>query len=283
MYFNEQETQHPIISTGDYKDREAMLHRQDRVWYFAYGSNMDVARMLTRNAPFTRRIKGRVGGHRLVFNKISGKYPGHGVANVIEEWGFDVVGVLYEVDRPGIEALDGHEGVRGGHYIRTEMMVQLDDGTAVNANVYVAHPDMVEEGLTPHEDYFYHLKQGIDILGEGGTDYLKQALVEARISGDGRFLSEQDLPRVKEDDSEFDIETMALPVLINGFKSKIFLRDDLWSTRVIFSCDPADVQHFRDMGLNVAADGSFGTNEFQFIRKGILEVVFVRLVVELDR
>jgi hypothetical protein len=76
---------------------------------------------------------------------------------------------------------------------------------------------------------------------------------------------------------------MALPVLINGFKSKIFLRDDLWSTRVIFSCDPADVQHFRDMGLNVAADGSFGTNEFQFIRKGILEVVFVRLVVELDR
>ena len=41
MYFNEQETQHPIISTGDYKDREAMLHRQDRVWYFAYGSNMD--------------------------------------------------------------------------------------------------------------------------------------------------------------------------------------------------------------------------------------------------
>ena len=41
MYFNEQETQHPIISTGDYKYREAMLHRQDRVWYFAYGSNMD--------------------------------------------------------------------------------------------------------------------------------------------------------------------------------------------------------------------------------------------------
>ena len=280
MYFNEQETQHPIISTGDYKDREAMLHRQDRVWYFAYGSNMNLQRMMNRSAYFTQRKRGRLHGHRLVFNKISGTYPGHGVANVVAEWGYDVVGVLYEVDRPGIEALDEFEFVRQGHYIRTEMMVQLDDGTAVNAYVYVAHPDMVEDGLTPHKKYFYHLKQGIDILGVGGADYLKQARLEVRVTDDERFLSEQDLPRVKEDDSEFDMETMALPVLINGFKSKVFLRDDLWSTRVIFSCDPEDIENFRDMGLNVADEGYFGTNEFQFIRKGILEIAFVRAVLE---
>jgi hypothetical protein len=36
------------------------------------------------------------------------------------------------------------------------------------------------------------------------------------------------------------------------------------------------------MGLNVADDGSFGTKKFQFIRRGILEVVDVRVVVELD-
>jgi len=280
MYFNEQETQHPIISTGDYKDREAMLHRQDRVWYFAYGSNMDVARMLTRNAPFTRRIKGRVGGHRLVFNKISDSNPGFGFANIIPEQGYDVMGVLYEVNADGLLQLDKYEGVRGGHYFRCQMSVSMDDGTTVEATVYLAHPNKVEDGLTPHEDYFYHLKQGIDILGEGGADYLKQALVEARISGDGRFLSEQDLPRVKEDDSEFDIETMALPVLINGFKSKIFLRDDLWSTRVIFSCDPEDIENFRNMGFNMDDDGFFGTKKFQFIRRGILELDYQRLVVE---
>jgi hypothetical protein len=51
---------------------------------------------------------------------------------------------------------------------------------------------------------------------------------------------------------------------------------------LVFACDPVDVQHFRDMGINVADDGSFGTKKFQFIRRGILEVVDVRLVVERD-
>jgi hypothetical protein len=74
-----------------------------------------------------------------------------------------------------------------------------------------------------------------------------------------------------------------MSVLMNGFKAKVFLRDDLWSTRVIFSCDPADIENFRDMGLNVADDGSFGTKKFQFIRRGILEVVDVRIVVERGR
>lgn len=279
MYFNEHETRHAIIPTGDFKDLARFLNPTDRVWYFAYGSNMNLQRMMDRSAYFTQRKRGILHGHRLVFNKISGAYPGHGVANVVAERGYDVVGVLYEVDRPGIEALDGFEGVRGGHYIRTEMMVQLNDGTAVNAYVYVAHPDMVEDGLTPHEDYFYHLEQGLDLLGEGGADYLKLARLEARVTDDERFLSELDLPRVNEDDSEFDMETMALPVLINGFNSKLFLRDDLWSTRLIFSCDPADIENFRDMGLNVDDDGFYGTKYFDFLRRGVLMVVDVRVLV----
>jgi hypothetical protein len=72
----------------------------------------------------------------------------------------------------------------------------------------------------------------------------------------------------------------AMPVMMNGFKSKVFLRDDTWSTRLVFACDPVDVQHFRDMGINVADDGFFGTKYFDFIRRGILEVVDIRVVVE---
>jgi hypothetical protein len=41
-----------------------------------------------------------------------------------------------------------------------------------------------------------------------------------------------------------------------------------------------DVQHFRVMGLNMDDDGFFGTKYFDFIRRGILEVVDVRMVVE---
>lgn len=283
MYFNEHETRHNIISTGDFKDLASVLNATDRVWYFAYGSNMDLDRMLTRKAPFTQRKRGVVYGHRLVFNKISGKYPGHGVANVVADVGFDVMGVLYEVDFAGIKALDGFEGVGGGHYIRTEMMVQLNDGTAVNAYVYVAHPGKVKDGLTPTDDYFYHLEQGLDLLGEGGADYLKQARLEARVCDDSRFLAEADLPRFGDEDCEVEAFSMAMPVLMNGFKAKVFLRDGTWSTRLVFVCDLADVHHFREMGLNVDDDGSFATKKFQFIRRGILEVVDVRLVVERGR
>ena len=282
MYFNEHETRHAIIPTGDFKDLARFLNPTDRVWYFAYGSNMNLQRMMDRSAYFTQRKRGILHGHRLVFNKISGAYPGHGVANVVAERGYDVVGVLYEVDRPGIEALDGFEGVRGGHYIRTEMMVQLNDGNAVNAYVYVAHPNKVEDGLTPHDDYFYHLEQGLDLLGEGGADYLKQARLEARVTDDERFLSEVDLPRVGDEGCEGDAFSKAMSVLMNGFKAKVFLSDDTWSTRLVFTCDPEDVQYFRDMGLNVADDGSFATKKFQFIRRGILEVVDIRVVVERD-
>jgi hypothetical protein len=49
---------------------------------------------------------------------------------------------------------------------------------------------------------------------------------------------------------------------------------------LVFACDPTDLQHFRDMGLNVADDGSFGTKKFQFIRRGILEVGGIRFVLQ---
>ena len=48
--------------------------------------------------------------HRLVFNKVTSTYPGHGVAIVLLERGFEVRGILYEVDRADIAALYGFGG-----------------------------------------------------------------------------------------------------------------------------------------------------------------------------
>lgn len=282
MYFNEHETRHAIIPTGDFADCSRFLSASDRCWYFAYGSNMNVDRMLERGAPFTQRKRGMMVDHRLVFNKVTSTYPGHGVANVVPERGFEVRGILYEVDRAGIAALDGFEGVRGGHYTRVTMPMAMGDGTAVDAFVYVAHPDRVEEGLTPHEDYLYHLEKGLDLLGEGGAEYLKAARLEARVTDDECFLSEADLPRVGDEDCEGDAFSKAMSVLMNGFKAKVFLRDDTWSTRLVFACDPVDVQHFRNMGLNVDDDGFYGTKYFDFLRRGILLLGDVRVVVERD-
>jgi gamma-glutamylcyclotransferase (GGCT)/AIG2-like uncharacterized protein YtfP len=283
MYFNEHETQHSIIPTGDFADHQSFIQNGERVWYFAYGSNMNVARMLERGAPFTQRKRGTVWAHRLVFNKISGTYPGHGVANIVPEGGFEVRGVLYEVDRKGIAALDGYEGVASGHYVRQKMQISMEGGEVVEAYVYLAHPDRVEEGLTPRDDYFYHLEQGVDMLGDDGADYLQQALRFCALSDDDRFLSEEDLPRAKEDEADFDRSTMALPVLMNGYKARIFLRDDLWSTRVIFWCNTEDIEHFRNMGLNMDDEGYFGTKKFSFLRKGVLEISAVRVMLEISK
>jgi hypothetical protein len=127
------------------------------------------------------------------------------------------------------------------------------------------------------------LEQGLDLLGEGGADYLKQARLEARVTDDECFLAEADLPRVGDEGCEGDAFSRAMSVLMNGFKAKVFLRDGTWSTRLVFACDPVDVQHFRDMGLNVADDGSFGTKKFQFIRRGIIRIGEKISILELIR
>ena len=145
--------------------------------------------------------------------------------------------------------------------------------------MYVANPNNVEDRLTRHVDYFYHLEQGLGLLGAGWADYLKQARLEARDCDDSRFLAEVDFPRVGDEDCGGDAFSKAMPVLMNGLKAKVFLRDDTRSTRLVFACDPADVQHFGDMGLNMDDDGSFCTKKSQFNRRGILEIGFVRVVV----
>ena len=283
MYFNEQETQHPIISTGDYKDREAMLHRQDRVWYFAYGSNMDVARMLKRDAHFTRRVKGSVMGYRLLFNKIADSNPGYGFANIVPEPGFEVVGILYEVNNDSLKQLDRYEGVSGGHYFRSDMTVSLGGGNSVEAIVYLAHPDKVQDGLLPTEAYMEHLYQGLDILGEGGKAYLDQAVLEARVTDDERFLQGHDIPTPSPEDYAVDVKNHALPVLLNGHKVKMYFYTGTWSERLAFHCEPEVAVHLEAMDLRVDELGFFGTKRFNFLRRGILELGYQRLVVELEK
>jgi gamma-glutamylcyclotransferase (GGCT)/AIG2-like uncharacterized protein YtfP len=283
MYFNEQETQHSIICSGDYADRELLLNPQDRTWYFAYGSNMDVAQMLTRKAPFTRIKRGRVYGQRLVFNKIADRYPGYGYANIVPEHGFEVMGVLFEVNEAGLLKLDDCEGVSSNHYFRSQITVLLDDGTSVEATVYLAHPNKVKDGLLPTKAYMDHLYQGLDILGDEGKAYLDQARIEARVTDDPRFLTDSDIPLLDSEEKLVNVKDYALPVLINGHKAKIYYYDCTHSTRFVFFCEPEEVIHFEAMNLKMDDRGFFGTKYFQFLRRGILVLGEERVIVEIDK
>jgi hypothetical protein len=141
----------------------------DTVWYFAYGSNMDPARLKVRctdkGVPVLARIAGRLRGWRLAFNKQRLRRPGEGAANVMEDPAGLVEGTLNRMLPAGLDLLDIDEGVRTGQYCRRAVrVVRADTGTPVDAVMYVALPAVVATGLSPSREYLQHVLAGQDLL-----------------------------------------------------------------------------------------------------------------------
>lgn len=144
-------------------------------WYFAYGSNMDPARLFEqrlapKGVPRGERIAGRLDGWRLVFDKPSRLLKGGAAANIVVAEGEVVHGTLNALPDAGFEVLHIYEGVAGGHYERrTVRVVRPDTGEEVEAIVYVA---LVRgEGLKPQRAYLDCLLAGRDLLP---PDYWEQ-------------------------------------------------------------------------------------------------------------
>jgi hypothetical protein len=137
-------------------------------WYFAYGSNMNVARLLDgrlaqKGVAMGRRIGGRLDGWELAFNKVARTPAGAGAGNIVPASGKAVHGTLNEMPEAGLDVLDIWEGVAIGHYARRLLpIVRADSGEPVEAVVYVALK--VGEGLRPTREYLGHLLAGQDLL-----------------------------------------------------------------------------------------------------------------------
>jgi len=136
-------------------------------WYFAYGSNMNVARLLDgrlaqKGVAMGARIGGRLDGWQLAFNKIR-QDKGSGAGNILVAPGKVVHGTLNALPDAGFDVLDVWEGVAAGHYERRTLpVVRADTGETVEAIAYVAL--MVKEGLKPTREYLGHLLAGRDLL-----------------------------------------------------------------------------------------------------------------------
>lgn len=280
MYINEKETQHPIIPTGDFADRDRFLFGGKTMWYFAYGSNMNAQRMITRKAYFTQRINATLPMHRLVFNKIPSKEPGYGFANIEADNYENVYGILYEMQQSDIAELDKHEGVGGQHYERKIMTVETENGS-VEAVVYVAHPSKIQDGLIPTEAYAENLYKGLDLLGEDLRQYLDRAILEARVYDAWPFLHEFDIPRIPENVADREVVDYAIDALLDGFPVKMYTYA-LWSERLVVKCEPEGRAYFESLGMNIEGDGIFVTKYFQSPRRGILEIGSWRFILESD-
>ena len=136
---------------------------------------MDAEQMRKRGAPFTDRSWALLRGYLLKFNKratATEAKRGEGKGNVVCDPKAKVEGALYEISEAGLLKLDDRE--KG--YYRVELWVEGKDGTGREAWVYIAHPDMVREGLKPTCEYLHRYLAGRDLLSEEYCEML--AMVE---------------------------------------------------------------------------------------------------------
>ncbi|QEY63980.1 gamma-glutamylcyclotransferase [Metapseudomonas lalkuanensis] len=140
-------------------------------FYFAYGSNMNPARMRSRGLVFSEAMAGRLEGYALCFDKRAHDRPGRSYANIRYQRDGVVEGVLYRLAHEDeIWKMDPFEGTPI-LYSRERMPVMTAQGVQP-AWVYVANPAMREEGLWPTRSYLEHLLAGREFLSRAYWDSL---------------------------------------------------------------------------------------------------------------
>jgi cation transport regulator ChaC len=133
--------------------------------YFAYGSNCNPAVMNRKGVSFTSRRQAVLRGFRLLFNKKAMRRSlpdGIGFANINEDAGGAVEGILYEIVDDDLEKLDRSERYPD-HYDRIDVTVESDSGRH-RCCTYRAQPDKVCAGLKPSRNYLNHILAAGDFL-----------------------------------------------------------------------------------------------------------------------
>lgn len=133
-------------------------------YYFAYGSNMNVARVEARIGSTQRSLAGVHNDHSLRFDKAS-RVAGIAHANVVPAAGRRVEGALFELLEPAqIELMDPFEGYPH-EYERYFLPIGTAEGT-IGAWVYIAAPGTTAQALRPAREYLDHLLAGKPFLSD---------------------------------------------------------------------------------------------------------------------
>lgn len=155
------------------------------MWYFAYGSNMNVAQLLTRIGAFEDKKLLYLLDYRLAFNKRVTLKPRHqvntrgpdptklGFANVVPAPGDRVYGIAYLVRESQVQKMDVYEGVANGHYSRETMNCFDEQRVPHECAVYVACPAATADNLLPTEGYLSHLLGGRGMLPKAYIELLE--------------------------------------------------------------------------------------------------------------
>ncbi|MCE9664333.1 gamma-glutamylcyclotransferase [Halomonas sp. M5N1S17] len=144
-------------------------------YYFAYGSNMNTARVEARIGATRRALSGVLHEYTLRFDKAS-RVAGIAHANIVPAIGGRVEGALFELAEPRqIELMDPYEGYPH-EYERHRLPVVTEEG-AIPSWVYIAAPGTTAPSLKPAREYLAHLLAGEAFLS--GDYYRRLGQVDA--------------------------------------------------------------------------------------------------------
>ncbi len=132
--------------------------------YFAYGSNMNPARVADRKLPILGKpMFGQLFGYALRFNKISRTRPGSASANIMPCLGQSVEGVVYCLtETNAIESMDVFENspidyARKVVFVRVRAMRETEGFDLLPAWTYIAKAHAIDEHVKPTREYVGHL------------------------------------------------------------------------------------------------------------------------------
>jgi hypothetical protein len=138
---------------------------QPRVWYFAYGSNMQPATFAGRRGIVPSRSRpARAPGWRLVLDKPPLVPIAESFANLIADAEAETFGVLYEITSDDLAHIDLTEGVLIDNYRRIEIVtLALDGGEPTPAFTLTTGAQAPE--LRPSDRYMALLIEGAETHG----------------------------------------------------------------------------------------------------------------------
>ncbi len=142
-----------------------MTSPNDTVLYFAYGSNADPERFRARVGEWRSRRPAWLEDHRLRFSG-SVRSEGGGGAVVDPQPGSRVAGVLFEITREQLAAMDREEFDRTRDTSRTGRRVSRSVRTGrgvVDAEIYTVEDDGSRRA--PSARYLRHILDGLEAAG----------------------------------------------------------------------------------------------------------------------
>ncbi len=141
-------------------------------FYFAYGSNMNPARVTERGVRFDAICGAVMDAVRLAFDKQSRTHPRSGHANLAYDPGARVEGLLYRLESDvEIHRMDAFEATPI-NYSRDVVRVRTARGE-IAAWTYFANASVLRRGLRPERGYLSHLLAGHEYLSRSYLDWLR--------------------------------------------------------------------------------------------------------------